>query len=159
MVRQIERFLDGRIAAADDDDLLAAEEKPVAGRTGRDAEAAEHLFARQSKPARLRAGGEDQRFADIGGAQIASRDKGPPAEIDRRDQIGDDPGPDMLRLLLHLLHQPRALHRLGKARVVLDLGGDRQLAPGLQSHNQQRLEIGARRVDRRSIAGGARAND
>src|SRR5262249_4931609 len=122
-------------------------------------EAAESLFARQAKPARLGAGGEDQRVADIGIARIAGRNKGPPAEIDRRDQIFNDPRPDMLRLPLHLFHQPGALHRLGQARVVLALGGDRQLAPGLQSGNEQRLEIGACRVDGCSIAGRPRADD
>src|SRR5262245_22519185 len=98
MVCQIKRFFDGRIAATDDNRLLAPEEKPVAGRAGRDPETAEHRLARQPEPARLGAGGEDQRVAAIAIARIAGGMKGSPAEIDRRDQIGDDPGPDMLRL-------------------------------------------------------------
>ena len=65
----------------------------------------------------------------------------------------------MLGLALHLLHQPRALDDLGKAGVVLDIGGDRQLAAGLQAGHQDRLQIGARRIDRRRVAGRARADD
>ena len=42
-------------------------------------------------------------------------------------------GADMLGLLLHLLHQPGALDDVGEARVVLDVGGDGQLAARLNA--------------------------
>ncbi len=159
MVGQIERFLDRGIAAADDDNLLAAKEKPVAGGAGRHAKAAKDVLARQTEPARLGAGGEDQGVADIDVARIAARHKRPPREIDRLNQVDDNPGPDMLGLLLHLLHQPRALDHLGEARVILDIGRDRQLASGLQPGDQQRFEIGARRINRCSVARRAGADD
>ncbi len=65
----------------------------------------------------------------------------------------------MLGLRAHLLHQPGALDRLGEARIVLDVGGDHQLAAGLEARQQQRLQHGARGVDRRGVAGRPRADD
>jgi hypothetical protein len=55
VIGEIDRLLDGGVAAADDADLLAAEEEAVAGGAGRDAEAAEALprsAARASAPGR-----------------------------------------------------------------------------------------------------------
>ena len=68
-------------------------------------------------------------------------------------------GADMLGLLLHLLHQPGALDDVGKARIVLDVGGDGELAAGLDALDQDRLEHGARGIDRGGVAGRAGADD
>ncbi len=65
----------------------------------------------------------------------------------------------MVRLGLHLLHQPRALDDLAEAGIVLDVGGDGQLAAGLQALHDDRLHPGARAVDRGRKAGGAGADD
>ena len=73
--------------------------------------------------------------------------------------IGDDLGADVLGLLLHLLHQPRALDDLGEARVVLDVGGDGELAAGLDALDQDRIQHGAGGIDRGRVAGGSGADD
>ena len=73
--------------------------------------------------------------------------------------VGDDFGADMLRLLLHLLHQPGALDDVGEARVILDIGGDGELAAGLDALDQHRLQHGARGIDRGGVTGGAGADD
>ena len=44
VIGQIERFLNCGVAAADNDNLLAPIEEPIAGRTGADAFAAERLL-------------------------------------------------------------------------------------------------------------------
>ena len=80
-------------------------------------------------------------------------------EVDRGDDVVDDLGADMLGLLQHLLHQPRTLDRVGEARIVLDVGGDHQLSALLQAGDQHRLQHGARRVDRRRVAGRPGADD
>ena len=54
-------------------------------------------------------------------------------QVGFQHDIGDDLGAHMLRLSLHLLHQPRPLDHLGKARIVLHIGGDGQLAAGLDT--------------------------
>ena len=66
---------------------------------------------------------------------------------------------DMLGLGAHLLHQPRPLDRLGEAGIVLDVGRDHQLAARLEAGEQERLQHGARGVDRRRVAGRPRADD
>src|SRR5215472_12745449 len=109
MVGEIYCFLDRGIAAADDDDVLAAKEKSIAGCAGGNAKAAEHLFAREPEPPRLRSGREDHGFADVDISGIALGDEGPVSEVDLGNQVQNYPGTDMLGLLLHLLHQPRAL--------------------------------------------------
>src|SRR5579862_8448652 len=101
-VRQVQRFLDRGIPAADDNDRLVAEEKPVAGGARRDAETAEHLLARHAKPARLRPGRDDHRVADIAVARIADRNERAAGQVERYDLVGDDAGADVLRLALHL---------------------------------------------------------
>src|SRR5581483_12429689 len=80
-VRQVERFLDGGVAAADDDHLLAAEEEAVAGGASGDAGAAVELLARQTEPAGLRAGADQERLGHVGVAGIAETDEGPLGEI------------------------------------------------------------------------------
>jgi hypothetical protein len=72
-VREIERFLDGRVAAADHDHVLAAVEEAVAGRAGRHAVAHVGLFALDAEPFRLGAGGDDQRVGGIDRAAVAGR--------------------------------------------------------------------------------------
>ena len=65
VVGEVERLLDGGVAAAHDDDALAAEEEAVAGGAGRDAGAAQALLGGKAEPARLGAGGDDDGVRDI----------------------------------------------------------------------------------------------
>ena len=65
----------------------------------------------------------------------------------------------MGRLLLHLLHQPRTLNHVREAGIVLHVGGDGELAAGLDALDQNRLEHGAGSVDRSGIAGRAGTDD
>ena len=153
VVGQIDRLLDRGVAAADDDHLLVAEKEPVAGRAGRHAKPAKRRLAGHAEPARLRAGRDDDRLADIAVARIAGRDKRPARQIERVDLVEDDAGSDMLGLFLHLLHQPGTLDDVGETGIVLDIGRDRQLAAGLHPGDHQRLQIGARGVDRGGVPG------
>ena len=65
----------------------------------------------------------------------------------------------MARLRLHLLHQPGTLDRLGEARIILDIGGDGELAARLDALDEHGLKHGARRIDRGGVACGAGADD
>src|SRR5436853_4680772 len=65
----------------------------------------------------------------------------------------------MLRLGVHLLHQPGSLDDIGETRVILDIGGDRQLAARLQPGHQDRLQVRARGVNRGGITRRPRADD
>ena len=46
-----------------------------------------------------------------------------------------------------------------KPGIVLDVGGDGELAAGLDALDQDRLQHGARRIDGGRVAGRARADD
>ncbi len=133
-------------------------EEPVAGGAGRDAETLELLLRRQPQPLRLRAGGQHQRIGRIDRAAVAPCREGPLAQVELRDVVGDDLGAGGARMLLHADHQVRAEH-LRVARPVLHLGGDGQLAAGLDALDQDRLQHRPRPVDRRRIAGRTRADD
>ena len=137
-IGQEQRFLDRGIAAADHQHFFAAIEEAVAGGAGGHAIAAEFLLRRQIEPARLRAGGEDERLGDIDLAGIAFDAERPPRQIDLVDMVGDHLGADMGGLLLHLLHEPRALDHVGEARIVLDVGGGGELAAGLHALDHDR---------------------
>ena len=58
-LRQEQRLLERRVAAADDVDLLLAEERCVTGRAGRDAASLVLLLRLDPEPAGARAGGDD----------------------------------------------------------------------------------------------------
>ena len=154
-----DRLLDGRVAAAHDAHLLAAEEETVAGGAGGDAAAAEFLFARQAKPARLGAGGDDQRVPHVRIAAVALGAERAAGQIHGCDDIGENARPDMGRLGLHLIHEPGALNDVGEAGIVFDVGGDRHLPTGLQALDQDRLGIGARGIDRRRVPRRPGTND
>ncbi len=70
-----------------------------------------------------------------------------------------DAGADMGGLGFHLLHQPRALDDVGEPGVVLDVGGDHELAAGLHSGHQDRRQAGTGGIDGGGVAGGAGADD
>ena len=91
-VGEIERLLDGSVAAADHDHVLAAEEEAVAGGAGRHAIALEALLGGQAEPAGLRAGGDDKGVGGVFGAAVALEPEGLALEIDRFDMVGDDLG-------------------------------------------------------------------
>ena len=152
-------LFDRGIAAADHDHFLVAIEEAVAGRAGRHAIAFEFLFGGQIEPARLRAGRDDERVGEIDVAGIADQLEGPLRQFHLVHVVGDDAGADMLGLRLHLLHQPGSLDDVGEAGIVLDVGGDRELAAGLHALNQDRLQHGARGIDGGGVAGRSRADD
>jgi len=121
------------------------------------------LLRWQAQPASLRAGGDDHAAREVDVARVAHQPerlagRARRCQIGLHDQVVEDAGADMLCLLGHLLHQPGALDRAGEARVVLHVRGDHELATWLQARNQDRLEVGARRVDGCRIASGACAD-
>ena len=80
-------------------------------------------------------------------------------ELDPVDVVGDEAGPEALGLGAELAHHLRAHDPLGVARVVLDVGRVLQLAAPLEALEDERLEVGARGVERRRVAGGPAADD
>src|SRR5258706_12061303 len=62
-------------------------------------------------------------------------------------------------LLFHLLHQPRAMNDVGKTRIIFHVGGDGELAAGLDALNQHGFKHRPRRVDRGGVTCGTGTDD
>ena len=90
---QVGRLLDGRIAAADDDQRLVAEarQRTVADGAGADAAVLVLLLGRQAQVVGPRAGGDDDRVRLVRLAFERLQLEGLLAEIDVDDVVGDDP--------------------------------------------------------------------
>ena len=70
-----------------------------------------------------------------------------------------DPGAEPLGLFLHARHQLVAINTFGEAGVVLNGGCRGQQPAGLAAGQDERLELGPRRIQRGGQAGATRADD
>ncbi len=155
---QVEGLLEGRVAAPDHGDLLVPEEEAVAGRAGRHAVPAEPLLGREAQPDRRRPGCHDDGL----GAVLHAARPDPERAAGEVDAVGldvEDARPEALCLLAEAEHQLGTLDPVGEARVVLDVGRDRELAAGLVAGQDDRREVRPGRVDGGRQAGRAGAQD
>ena len=159
VVGEVERFFDRGVAAADDQHFLAAIEKTVAGGAGRDPEPLEGRFRGQAQPLGLGAGGDDDALGVHHGPGVHCHPERAFREVYGGDDVLDDFRAHVLGLGAHLLHQPGALDDVCETGIVLDIGGDHQLAAGLQAGDHHGGKHGPGGVDGGGIAGGSRAND
>jgi hypothetical protein len=82
-----------------------------------------------------------------------------PVQIDLRDIALDDLGPESLGLGAHVGHQLRSHDAVPESREVLHHGGHHQLTAGLEPFDEQRLQVGARGIERGRQSGRARPDD
>ena len=145
------RLLERRVAAADDRDDLVAEERGVAGGAVRDAAALEAQLGLEPELAGARAGGDDDAVGPV--LVVADVDpEGPLGEVDARDVVGEELGAEPLGLAAEVLHHHRPHDAVGVARVVLDVRGDHQLAAPVEALDHERVQVGARRIERCGVA-------
>ena len=154
-----DRVLHRRVAAADHDHLLVLEEGPVADAAGGDAAAAELDLARDAEPARLGPHRQDHGLGEV--LLVAEEDPLDAAvgELDPVDVVGDEARAEALGLGAELVHHLRPHDPLGIAGVVLDVGRVLQLAAPLEALEDERLEVGPRRVEGGRVAGRPAADD
>ena len=148
------RLFEGRVAAPDHRDGLLLEEGAVARGAPRDAVSREPGFVVEAEPAVRRAGRVDhgKRLAHATLAECDALDV--TAELEFRDVVMDDLGAEALGLLPHLHHQVRPHDALGKSGEVLDVGGLHEFATDVdRAGDEQRLQSGAGRIDRRGVSG------
>ena len=67
--------------------------------------------------------------------------EGPLGEVDARDVVGEELGPEALRLAAEVLHHHRPHDAVGIAGVVLDVGGDHQLAAPVEALDHERVRF------------------
>ena len=83
----------------------------------------------------------------------------PLGEVDARDVVSDELGAEALGLAAELGHHLRAEHAVRIAGIVLDVARDHELAAPLESLDDERLEVGARSVERGGVARRPAADD
>ena len=154
------RLLDGGVAAADDGDVLVAEEEAVAGRAPGDAVAGQLLLAGQAELAVGRAHREDDRAGAVDGALAVGDGLDLAGQVDRGDVVGDELGAEALGLGAHVVHEVGAHDAVREAGEVLDLGRVHQRAAGGHGAlEDEGREVRARGVDGGGVARGAGADD
>ena len=94
------RLFHGRVAAADDRDVVAAEEEPVTGRAPGDAVAAQLLLARHAELLVPRTGGDDHGLGQVGLA-LGLDHLGVRGQVDRGHVVRQQLGAEPLGLLAH----------------------------------------------------------
>jgi hypothetical protein len=118
----------------------------------------ERVLVRQTKPARRSPTGNDER-ARVDDARADNQFDGALAEVSL-DQVAHVVYPaEALRLLAHVFYQLRSLDAVGKSGKVFDERGHGKLTAGLVALNDERLQIGARRVESGCMAGATGADD
>jgi hypothetical protein len=157
-IREIERFLDGGVTAADDGDVLAFVEKAVARRAARNAFAHELLLGIEPQIHRRSAGRNDQRIASVGGL-VADHGDRLFGQLGGMDMVEHDFGPEALGMLLEALHQLRPLHAVGVSRPVVDVGGGHELTPLGEPGDEDGLEVCTGGVNRGAVSSGAGTED
>ena len=151
-------LLEGRVATADDRDLLVPEEEPIARRAGADATTAQPGLAVQTEPDRAGAGGHDDRLGAVLDAPRPEPER-PLREVDPVDVDVDDVRAEPLGLRAEGGHQVGTLDPIREARVVLDIAGDHQLATRGGSGQDDRSEVRSSGVDRGGESGRAGTDD
>jgi thioredoxin 1 len=157
-------LLHGRVATADDGDVLAAEEEAVARGAGGDAVADQLGLPVEPQHQRLGSGRDDDGPGTM--QLLAHPDpERPLGEVDRGDLLGAELGPEAQCLVAEHLHELRALDAIREAGIVLHVGRQHQLAAGLVGRRrgftleEDRRQVGARRVHGGGQASGPRSDD
>ena len=84
-------LLEGRVTAADDGDVVAAEEEPVAGGAGRQAVSEQLRLGLEAEHQRLGAGRHDDRIGDVLGLVDPDPERAL-GEVDAGDLLGEELG-------------------------------------------------------------------
>ena len=160
-----EGFFHRGVTPSDHGHLLAPVERAVAGRAGRHPAVHEFLLRGKAEPARPGPGGDDHRVGGEGLPPGGDRE-GARREVHRAGVELVDLGAEALGLTPEEVHHFVAGDPVGKARVVLHVGGEHELAAreadiGIhpRAGQQQGLEFGASGIQRRRVTGGAAADD
>jgi hypothetical protein len=106
-------LLDGGVTAADDHDVLVAEEEAVAGRAPRHAAAGQLALAGDAEHAVGRAHRQHDRAGEVGVSPDLD-DLGVGGEVHLGDVVGDELGAEALGLLAQVVHELGPMTPSGK---------------------------------------------
>ena len=146
------------VAAADDRNLLAAEEETVTCRARRHPVAHQAVLVGQPEHAVGRAHREDDGAGAVGLAADDHRlDLAGERQLGR--VVGNDLRAEALGLLAHVVHEVGTLDPVHEPGEVLHLGRVHQRAAVLHALDQQRAQVGTRGVDGSGVAGRSGPDD
>jgi hypothetical protein len=165
---QVERVLHGAIPSSHHRQHLIPEERqrPVAHGAGRDPSSglSQALFVRKPDPLGVGAGGDDDRGGGHRPSAARANDKGTDLKVHLHHVLREDSGTEALGLLPEIHHHFLARHAFRKARIVLHVGGEHELAS--RNHGaaplaleDQRVQLRPGCVDGCGPAGGAGPDD
>jgi len=159
-LRQEVRLLHRGVAAADDEHVLVAEERAVAGRTRREPVSHQLVLAGDAEGAGAGTRGGDER---VGGVHVAVGEFDAEVACGLFRDVHDDSvsslGAELRRLRFHVVDQLRPGDSLGEAGVVLHVGSERELAARLVALDEQRIVVRPRGVDSCRESGDPGAGD
>ena len=146
------------VTAADDGDIVVAEEETITGGTGADTMTKQRLLTRSTDITRSGTGCQDDSvslvlfFTDPDRLDIAS-------EIHAVDNLHAQVSAEALCLCAHLIHQLRPHDALGETWVVLHIGSRHKQAAKLDALEHHRLQVGTGCVGGSRVTGGTGTDD
>ena len=155
---EVHALVDGRVAAADDNGVLAGEEVAVAGGAVGDASTGELFLARDAELVVLAAGGDDDGLRRVL-ALLADDDLDLVVELQVDHGVDGKEGAGVLRLLVHEHPDVGAQDAVREAGVVLNVGGVQDLPAGGELFHDERFQLRPRGVDSGAEASGSSAYD
>ncbi len=154
------RFLQRRVTAPDDGDVLLAEEETVTGRAPGQPVPGETLLLRKPEPAIARSHGQDDGARAVLPTGAVPDDLDVAAEVHRYGVVGHQLGAETLGLAAHRVHELRSHDPVREAGEVFHVGRAHQRAAGGHRPLQQdRLQPRSGGVDGGAVARGAGADD
>ena len=157
-VGQVKRLFDRRVAAADDTADLVAVEKAVTGGAAGDAAAHEGGLGWQAQVLGRGTGGNDEGVAGVSAA-VALEAERALCQVDFVDMVKDDFGVEALGVGLKPLHQFGALYAVHVSRPVVHISRCHELTALRDAGNEDRVEVGAGRINGCAVTGWTRAQD
>src|SRR5271170_3888835 len=151
-------FLHGGVATADHRNFFSRKEEPVACGAGRNTVADELLLVGQPQPPGGSAAGDDERLR-VHLVLAEMEQERALAEVGAGEVCHAVFGAETFRLLAHVLDQLRSHDSLWETGKIFHQRGERELAAGLVPFDQERLQIGACRVERGRVSGTAGTDD
>ena len=150
--RQEEGLFEGRVAPADDRDLLVPEEEAITSRARGHPAATQASLAFDPQPQRGCAGRHDHGLGGVLDAPRPGMER-PAGQVHPVHVDVFDVCPEPFGLGPEQGHQIRPLDTVWEARIVLDVARDHELTARCRSGQDDGLEVGASAVDRSREAG------
>lgn len=153
-IAEVEGLLTSGVATAYDCNLALAVEEAVASGTSRDAESVVFLFILKAEVFGRCAGGDDDGVGHDLESGVGLCQERASAEVNLGHDTRTDICAETESLIAEILHELGTLNALGITGEVFDLSGLGELSAGLDTFDDEGIDVGTRCVDGGGEAGG-----